>query len=48
MRVAAYYSTNNSDPDVHHVDNDCPVGRQIPFYNRQPGTNGWRRCDRCK
>ena len=48
MRVAAYHSTNQSDPDVHHVDNDCPVGRQIPSYNRQLGTNGWRRCDRYK
>jgi len=30
MRVAAYHSTNQSDPDVHHDDSNCPVGKQIP------------------
>jgi len=48
MRVPPYHSTNQSDPDVYHDDNDCAVGKQIPSYNKRPGTNAWRRCDRCK
>lgn len=46
-RVAAYHSTNQSDPDVHHDDSNCPVGRQIPDRNKRSGTNGWPRCQRC-
>ncbi len=40
MRVTAYHSTNQSDPDVHHVQDDCPSGKQIPAHNRRSGTNG--------
>ena len=47
MRVAAYHSTNQSDPDVHHDDNNCPVGKQIPDRNKRSGTNGWPRYKRC-
>lgn len=47
MRVPAYHSSNPSDPDVHHVYNDCPTGRQIPVGNRQSGTGGYRMCKHC-
>lgn len=47
MRVSAYHSINPTDPDVHHVDDDCVSGKQIPSYNRRPGTNNWRMCDHC-
>ncbi len=47
MRVSPYYSTNPSDPDVHHVFNDCPAGKQIPSANRRPGTNHYPLCKRC-
>lgn len=47
MRVPAYHSTNPSDPDVHHVDDNCPSGKQIPSANRGTGTNGWRLCKIC-
>lgn len=47
-RVAAYHSTNPSDPDVHHVFSDCPAGQQIPAANRASGTNGWRLCKKCE
>jgi hypothetical protein len=47
MRVPTYHSINQSDPDVHHNQNDCPSGQQIPAYNRRPGTNGWPLCRHC-
>jgi hypothetical protein len=47
MRVSPYYSTNPSDPDVHHVHDDCPSGSQISWQNKQEGTNGYRLCLTC-
>lgn len=47
MRVSAYHSINPSDPDVHHVYDDCVAGRRIPSHNRRAGTNNWRMCDHC-
>lgn len=47
MRVPAYHSSNPSDPDVHHVYNDCPTGSQIPARNRRSGTGGYRMCKHC-
>lgn len=47
MRVAPYHSTNESDPDVYHVHDNCPSGKQIPAKNRETGTNGWPLCKRC-
>jgi hypothetical protein len=47
-RVTAYHSTNQTDPDVHHVFSDCPNGQQIPSANRRSGTNGWPLCGSCK
>ncbi len=48
MRVAAYHSINPTDPDVHHVHDDCPSGQQIPAHNRRSGTNGWPLCKHCR
>lgn len=47
MKVPAYYSTNPSDPDVHHDHDNCPSGQQIPAHNRRQGTNGYPRCKHC-
>ncbi|ACZ21850.1 hypothetical protein Sked_19250 [Sanguibacter keddieii DSM 10542] len=47
MYVGAYHSTNQSDPDVHHIYDDCPSGQQIPAGNRRDGTGGWRICEHC-
>jgi len=33
MKVAAYHSSNPSDPDVYHEYDDCPAGQQIPSWN---------------
>lgn len=46
-KVNPYHSSNPSDPDVYHDNDDCPAGKQIPSYNRVPGTGGYRRCQRC-
>ena len=47
MRVSPYYSINPNDPDVHHVHNDCPSGKQIPSQNKRQGTNNYRLCHTC-
>ena len=47
MRVSPYHSSNLSDPDVHHNQNDCVSGKQIPAHNRRQGTNGWPLCKHC-
>ena len=47
MKVAAYHSSNPSDPDVYHDHDDCPSGQQIPSVNRRPGTGGYPRCQHC-
>ena len=47
MKVQPYYSSNASDPDVYHDQNDCPTGKQIPAHNKLSGTNGYRRCKQC-
>lgn len=47
MRVSAYHSINATDPDVHHVFDNCPSGQQIPARNRRQGTNGWPLCGHC-
>ncbi len=46
-KVYPYYSTNPSDPDVHHDHDDCPPGSQIPAHNRASGTGGYPRCQKC-
>lgn len=39
-----YHSIDPTDPDVHHIYEDCPNGQQIPDRNRRDGTNGWPLC----
>jgi len=49
--VAAFYSVNEvSKPAnlrVHHNNGACPPGRDIPSWERRPGTGGYRLCDDC-
>ncbi len=47
MRVPAYHSSNQSDPDIHHNHSDCPTGQQIPAHNKLDGTGGYPRCKQC-
>jgi hypothetical protein len=32
---------------VHHNNNTCPPGRDIPQHERRPGAGGYRLCDDC-
>lgn len=48
MKVSPYYSSNSTDPDVHHDHDNCPSGQQIPAQNKRPGTNGYPLCKHCK
>lgn len=47
MRVNPYYSKNPSDPSVHHVERECPTGKQIPAEDKRFGTNGYPKCKQC-
>lgn len=48
MKVASYYSTHPSDPDVYHDQGNCPSGQRIPSQNKRSGTNGYPLCGHCK
>ena len=43
----AYHSSDPSDPDVYHVDDDCQTGQQILPRNRVDGQGGNRPCKQC-
>jgi hypothetical protein len=50
--VATFYSINEASKPathrVHHNNNLCPPGHDIPQNERRPGTGGYRLCDDCK
>jgi len=48
MKVAPYHSSNPSDPDVYHDQDNCPSGQQIPPWNRLSGTGGYPKCGHCQ
>lgn len=47
MKVKAYYSAHPADPHVYHDDDECPAGRDIPWWNKRPGTDSRARCQHC-
>jgi hypothetical protein len=48
-KVPAFYSVNEAKKApllwVHHNDNTCPPGRDIPKNERKEGTGGYRLCE---
>jgi hypothetical protein len=50
--VPAFYSINEANKPlhnrVHHNNNNCPPGRDIPANERRNGTGGYRLCDDCQ
>jgi len=50
-KVAEFYSINESEKPasnrVHHNNDACASGRDIPQNERRTGTGGYRLCDRC-
>jgi len=50
-RVADFYSINEKNKpvanQVHHDNDRCAPGRDIPSWERRPGTGGYRLCDVC-
>jgi hypothetical protein len=50
-QVPAFYSVNEiqkpSTLRVHHNNNSCPPGRDIPSWERKQGTGNYRLCDDC-
>ena len=51
-RVPAFHSVNEpSKPAanrVHHNNDQCPSGRDIPRGERRDGTGGYRLCEHCE
>jgi hypothetical protein len=51
-KVSPYYSINEAnkpkDKQVHHTDDQCRAGRDIPQNERRSGTGGYRHCDDCE
>jgi len=48
IRVPAYHSVKETDPQVHHVFSDCYEGNNIEEKNKRPGAEGRPMCDRCR
>ena len=50
--TAAFYSVNEVlkpvNQRVHHNNNACPPGRDIPSWERKFGTGGYRLCEDCQ
>ena len=50
-KVPAFYSVNEVkkpiNQRVHHNDNTCPPGRDIPANEQRNGTGGYRLCEDC-
>jgi hypothetical protein len=50
-RVAEFHSINEAkkpfNERVHHNNDACPPGRDIPRWERISGTGGYRLCDIC-
>lgn len=47
MKVKAYHSAHPSDPQVYHDDDECPAGSEIPWWNKQMGSDQRPRCEHC-
>jgi hypothetical protein len=50
-KVSPFYSVNEGNKpagqQVHHNDDTCPPGRDIPQNERRVGTGGYRLCEDC-
>jgi hypothetical protein len=50
-KVPAFYSINEGKKPtnlrVHHNNDACPPGRDIPASEKRPGMGGYRLCDDC-
>lgn len=50
-KVAVFYSVNEANKPagnrVHHDNNTCRPGQDIPPHERRAGTGGYRLCEIC-
>ena len=50
-KVSAFYAVNEENKPanqrVYHNNDKCPPGRDIPSWERKPGTGGYRLCEDC-
>jgi hypothetical protein len=51
-KTTAFYSINEDQKPaalrVHHNNNSCPPGRDVPSWERRLGTGGYRLCRDCQ
>ena len=51
-KTSPFYSVNEEKKPgahrVHHDNNACRPGQDIPLDDRRPGTNNYRQCLDCK
>ena len=51
-QVLPFHSINEvnkaSGNRVHHNNNVCPPGRDIPNWERKSGTGNYRLCEKCQ
>jgi hypothetical protein len=51
-QVVEFYSVNEAQKApqhrVHHNNDTCPPGRDIPSWERRVGTGNYRLCDDCR
>jgi hypothetical protein len=51
-KVPEFYSINEVEKPlhnrVHHNNDACPPGRDIPQDERRPGTGGYLHCEDCQ
>ena len=46
-KISPVHSSNPTDPDVYHDNNDCHYYQRIPAQKIVRGTGGYPRCSRC-
>jgi hypothetical protein len=50
-KVDPYHTKTYEEPpehrNVYHDHDDCPDGKRIKPWNREPGKDGRPRCDEC-
>jgi len=51
-KVSSFYSVNEAKKpaahQVHHNNDQCGPGKEIPQHERKPGDGGYRLCKDCE
>lgn len=47
MRVRPYHSARSTAAHVYHEDDDCPAGRNLPWFDKVEGSEDCEPCPQC-